>query len=198
MPNILKVQGSMKVQGGLYITTSIAPTILIWIGLGSNNNWSTITNWNLRAPVNFDILQFAGSTRLNPFNDLTNNTLLNGIAFNAGAEAFTLSGNRFILNTGSIVNNSSRLQTIGNDIVLGSNAGIINCSTSPITISGNISGSGSLTKIGTSTLNLNRNNNYTGNTFISAGVISVLNNNPFGTGSVFCSGGVSGITVSVS
>jgi autotransporter-associated beta strand protein len=162
------------------------PTTIIWIGLGSNNNWSTSSNWNIRVPQAYDILQFAGTTRLTPFNNLTIDTPYNGIAFNAGAGAFTLSGNRFVLNSGSITNNSSNTQTINNDIVLGTTAGTINCATSALILRGNISGSGSLTKLGTSTLSLSGNNSYTGNTVINSGTINVLNSNPFGTGIVNC------------
>ena len=170
---------------------------LIWTGLGTNNNWSTAQNWNINVPQAYDILQFAGTTRLAPFNDLTIDTPYNGIAFNAGAGAFTLNGNRFVLNSGSITNNSNNTQQINTDIVLGSNAGTINCATSAVLLRGNISGSGSLIKIGTPTLSLSGNNTYTGNTYISAGIISVLNNNPFGTGSVYLSGQSGGLTVSL-
>jgi len=169
---------------GIY---DFVPTNLIWVGLGSNNNWSNAQNWNINVPKPYDILQFAGTTRLTPFNDLTIDTPYNGITFNAGAGAFTLSGNRFILNSDSIINNSSNTQTINNDIILGSNAGTVNCNTAAINLNGNISGSGSLTKIGTQALSLSGNNTYTGNTFINAGTINVFNSNPFGTGSVYLS-----------
>jgi autotransporter-associated beta strand protein len=185
MPNTLKIQGSMKVQGGLYITTNIITNTLVWSGLGINNNWSTTTNWNLRTPINFDILQFAGTTRLTPFNDLAVDTNLNGVAFNAGAGAFAISGNRFILNAGDITNNSSNTQQINNDIVLGSSAGNINCNSAPMFLNRNISGTGNLTKTGSSSLTLSGNNSYTGNTFINNGFVSVFNSNPFGTGSVY-------------
>jgi autotransporter-associated beta strand protein len=169
---------------------------LYWTGLGSDNNWSTSSNWSIRVPQAYDILQFAGTTRLNTFNNLTVDTPYNGITFNAGAGSFTLSGNRFVLNSGSIVNNSSNIQQINADIVLGSNAGTVNCATSDIVLRGNISGSGSLIKIGTPTLSLSGDNSYTGNTYVSAGIISILNNDALGTGSVFCSGGGGGILVS--
>jgi len=174
------------------------PTIIIWTGLGSNNNWSNSSNWNIRAPQALDVLQFAGTNRTTPFNNLTIDTPFNGIAFNAGAIAFQLNGNRFILNSGNIENKSSNIQQINTDLVLGSNAGTINCATSSINLNGNISGSGSLTKIGTPTLSLSGNNSYTGNTYISAGLISVLNNNALGTGSVYVSGQSGGLLISES
>jgi autotransporter-associated beta strand protein len=164
------------------------PTTIIWTGLGSSDIWSISSNWNTRPPQAYESFQFAGTTRLTPFNNLTIDTPFNGITFNSGSGAFTLNGNRFVLNSGSISNSSINIQTINNDIVLGSNAGTINCATSSIFLNGKISGSGNLTKLGASTLSLSGNNTYTGNTYISAGIIDILNSNPFGTGTVYLSG----------
>ncbi len=80
---------------------------MIWRGLGSDNNWSTSSNWNTRAPQALDVLQFAGTTRTTPFNDLAIDTPFDGITFNAGAGTFQINGNRFILNSDGITNNSS-------------------------------------------------------------------------------------------
>jgi len=166
--------------------TLLQTSTLIWTGLGSDNNWSTSSNWNIRVPKPFDELQF-GFNRLTPFNNLTIDAPYNGIKFNTGAAAFALSGNRFTLNFGNIENNSSNTQTINNDIILASSAGNVDCKTADINLNGKISGSGSLTKIGTQALSLSGNNTYTGNTFINAGTINVFNSNPFGTGSVYLS-----------
>jgi autotransporter-associated beta strand protein len=155
----------------------------IWTGLGSDNNWSTAQNWNLRVPKSYDILQFAGTTRLTPFNDLTIDTPYNGITFNAGSGTFQINGNRFVLNSGSVSNSSINIQTINSDIVAFGDC-TINCATSAIFLNGNISGSGSLTKTGSAKLTLSGNNSYTGNTYISAGFIEIGNSDPFGTGTV--------------
>jgi hypothetical protein len=49
-----------------------APTYITWNGSGASNNWSTASNWDIaRPPKRSDILQFAGTTRTTPFNDLT-------------------------------------------------------------------------------------------------------------------------------
>jgi autotransporter-associated beta strand protein len=186
MPTILKLQGQIKIQGASYAVPSI-----YWNGLGSDNNWSTSNNWNLlTTPTTNNILHFAGSTRTTPNNNLTVDTTINSIYFDSGAAAFTLSGNRFILGStpfreNSIRNNSSNIQTINNDIILGSNAGNINCNTATINLNRNISGTGNLTKLGASSLSLSGNNTYTGDTFINSGFVSVFNSNPFGTGSVY-------------
>ena len=184
MSNTLKVQGQLKIQG--YLILSYAPKTFIWVGLGTNNNWATTSNWDIQqAPFKNDNLIFAGSTRLVPFNNTSYLLPLSGIAFASGAGVFALSGNSFQIGSGGIVNNSSNRQTINNNIVLGSNAGNINCNTAAIILSGNISGSGTLTKTGSAALSLSGNNSYTGNTFINNGFVSVFNSNPFGTGSVY-------------
>ena len=194
---LVNITGLSNIIGKINISTlDILPSLnFIWTGLGSNNNWSTAQNWNVRVPQALDILQFAGTTRLTPFNDLTIDTPYNGITFNSGAGAFTLNGNRFVLNSGSISNSSINTQTINSDIVLGTNAGTINCATSSIFLNGNISGFGSLTKKGTGTLILSGNNTYTGNTYINAGIVITGNNNPFGTGVAFISSNAGTLTI---
>jgi autotransporter-associated beta strand protein len=88
-----------------------------WTGLDITNNWSGTNNWSpTGAPVQFDSLFFAGSTRTNNFNDIFNTSFL-GITFNAGASPFTLNGDTTFLGngtagTGNITNNSINLQTV--------------------------------------------------------------------------------------
>ena len=163
------------------------PETLIWVGLGTNNNWTTDSNWDKQyAPFRGDNLIFAGSTRLVPFNNFTYFLPpLSGISFASGAGVFALSGNILQIGSGGITNNSSNRQIITNNIILSSNTGAINCNTAAIILSGNISGTGNLTKTGASLLSLSGNNTYTGNTFILSGGVRVFNSNPFGTGNVY-------------
>ena len=71
---------------------------------------------------------------------------------------------------------------------------------SATTLSGVISGSGSLVKTGSGTLSLSGTNTYTGGTTISAGTVEALANSALGTGTATVDGGTlsvsSGITVS--
>ena len=55
------------------------------------------------------------------------------------------------------------------------------------TESGNLSGTGGITKLGTGTLLLTGNNTYTGDTALEAGVIRAANGNALGTGSLIAS-----------
>ena len=146
-----------------------------WSGSGSNNNWSTASNWTAnRVPINTNNLIFAGSTRLTPTNDLSS-FIANNISFAAGAGAFSISGNAFTqLNNSSITNNSSNAQTISNNIALssGTAGGIIDCNLAAITLSGAISGANGLIKNGLKALTLSsQSSTYSGSTSITAGTL---------------------------
>ena len=88
----------------------------IWDGGGANGLWSNNVNWNLDTAPNYtQRLQFAGVLQLASVNDATGS--VSGLIFNAGAGAFTLSGNAITLTgatviTGGLTNNSGNLQTI--------------------------------------------------------------------------------------
>ena len=156
----------------------------LWVGLGSNNNWSTVANWAIdRVPTPFTSIYFGNAPRLSAFNNLVADTPYNGITFNYSAGAYTLSGNSFMLYSGGITNNSTNLQIIANNIAISGTNGIpIACNTADIALSGIISGANSLVKTGTATLNLIRSNTYTGGTTISAGTIKMGSLSPIGSG----------------
>ena len=88
----------------------------LWDGGGANGLWSNNMNWNLDTAPNYtQRLQFAGVAQLASSNDATGS--VSGLIFNAGAGAFTLSGNAITLTgatviTGGLTNNSGNLQTI--------------------------------------------------------------------------------------
>ncbi|MGG9970576.1 beta strand repeat-containing protein [Ferruginibacter sp. SUN002] len=76
--------------------------------------------------------------------------------------------------------------TLSGTVTLGANALTVGGATSAVNISGKITGSGgSLIKDGDNTLTLsNTANDYTGNTFLNAGTLSIANNLSLGTGSL--------------
>ena len=154
-------------------------------GSGSTDNWSSSNNWGgTGAPVAGDSLTFGGSTRLNPFNNLTADTSFAGITFNAGAGAFTLSGNRITLG-GNVANNSTTLQTISLAMILSGNRTFTTSSGGgDLTIGGILSETGGargITKAGAGTLTLSGANSYTGLTTVSAGVLNIRHNTGLGT-----------------
>jgi len=94
-----------------------------------------------------------------------------GITFDSGAPKYTISGSP-IINTGGIVNYGTNLQTLSMDIDNGGQPfGVVG--TGDVTLGGIISGSGSLTKSGGSTLMLTGTNSYTGDTEINTGTLVI-------------------------
>ena len=50
--------------------------VLVWNGGGADDNWSTAANWTGVAFTAGDTLQFGGSTRLTPVNNLAADTVV--------------------------------------------------------------------------------------------------------------------------
>ncbi len=95
-------------------TVPIPPKI--WDGGGANNNLNTAANWGYaggynEAPKAYDILTFAGTTRLTPNNNYAANSEFANLTFSNNAGAFVLGGNPLNLG-GGITNDSTAPQTI--------------------------------------------------------------------------------------
>lgn len=139
-----------------------------------------------------DLVFFAGSVRLNPYNDAPPNSAISGLTFNSGAGAFVLSGNAIdLMGGGGVTNRSANAQTVnlgirllgnatfssrGGTLILGGaiteNGNALKLltvdDTGDVTFSGNITadaGDLNITKTGSGTLRLSGNNvNYSANT----------------------------------
>ena len=130
-----------------FAPASVTATQLTWDGGAADNNWGTLNNWNPnQRPVNGDELFFAGTLRTSAVNNLSA-LVIDRLTFNAGAAAFTLSGNAFTISSNSpgtdgyIQNNSANLQTINNALTFNAGTGYINFLTFPsagITFNGTI------------------------------------------------------------
>ncbi len=99
-------------------------------------------------------------------------------------QSFTINGNGFFNGSsfiGAILDNGSTV-TISGDVILGSNS-TIQVLSGPLTISGLLDGSSTLTKTGIDTLILSANNgsNFTGNINVNAGVLQANNAGALGT-----------------
>ncbi|MFD1628880.1 autotransporter-associated beta strand repeat-containing protein [Pseudopedobacter beijingensis] len=111
-----------------------------------------------------------------------------GITVNAGTLQITsddqLSSGTLTLNGGTLTNGTAAF-TIDNTIVIGSAGGTFNIGggsgATQVVLSGVVSGSGTLTKSGTSILELSGNNTYTGSTNVTAGTVVVSQANALGT-----------------
>jgi len=169
----------LKLIGLLLLAALFVPAVragvCTWTGVGGNNYWTNAANWGGTAPVSGDSLVFAGSTALVTTNKFTAGTIFSNITFDASAGAFSLSGSNFTL-TGSIINNSTSLQTLGLPISCTTTA-YVNTVNGNITINGVISGGCRLYKQGSQTLTLGGNNTYSVGTTIAGGILSVSKDN---------------------
>jgi autotransporter-associated beta strand protein/uncharacterized repeat protein (TIGR03803 family) len=163
----LAVNGSIRV---------VAVGNKTWTGLGTNNNWTTGSNWNASV-VPGDSLFFDGSTRLTPSNDFTAGTTFSNLTFSSGAGPFTLLGNSIAL-AGNITNNQvSGTETIGLNLIPTSTAFITVVSNGTgdgsLTISGAISGSFGFIKAGGGLLTLSGANTFTGAATVAQGTLAL-------------------------
>jgi autotransporter-associated beta strand protein len=150
-----------------------------WSG-ASDNNWSTPANWGGAAPAAGDALFFAGTTRLTNTNDLPAGTAFSGIAYSAGAGAFTLSGNALSLD-GNISNRSANTQVINLPMTLTAVRTIYGSNTD-ITVNGVLSGPGGLHLDSTNrTIRLAGDNTYEGPTTITNGTVQITHGNALGS-----------------
>ena len=159
----------------------------MWDGGGGDNNWSTGANWDSDlVPSAGDDLQFAGTTRPTPNNDLAADTSFASITFNSGATGFTLGGNRLTL-AGNITNSSAVIQTLGLPLLV-NGATTVTATSGAIVASGVISGSGALTSTGSGGLTLGVNNAFSGGVTVAQGTLST-GGTGCGTGPVTVAGG---------
>lgn len=88
----------------------------VWDGGGGNNNLTTANNWALNEnPKEYDTLLFAGSARLAPYNNHSDNTEFSTLAFSNNAGAFVLGGNTLSFGK-AISDDSPSVQTLNLDL----------------------------------------------------------------------------------
>ena len=176
-------------------------------GANGTDTWSTTTTsgtWNAagqwtgtnKPPISGDSLAFGSTTGTTTLvNNLTGTFAnINGITFNAGASAYTITGTVINLaSASSITNNSSNLETINDNLaLLGNETVTIASGGGNVTLGGTISGAfgltatnGNQTTVSPVTLTLNGANTFSGgltvnpNTFVSLG-----SNTAAGTGAI--------------
>lgn len=121
-------------------------TAQTWNGGGANDNWSTGGaggNWSGAAVPTSGTstsLTFAGTTRLAPFNDITDPFTLNTLTFAADAGAFNLGGGALIIDgaTRSIISNAVSNVSISQNVTFGGNGTINAAGAGGITFGGTL------------------------------------------------------------
>jgi autotransporter-associated beta strand protein len=150
----------------------------VWDGGGSDNNWSTVANWDNNTLPPFPILvTFDGNTRLANNNDLTGISV-NGITFDAAAGAFTLSGNSLGLNgnIGFSANPAAPItQTINLPLTPTSDFGVNTTTNGNLVLNGGITSGNILTKSGAGTFTLGGTSTVSG--FNTVGGTNILTGN---------------------
>ena len=167
-------------------------------------NWSDSTKWTVGSGspnstgLNGYILNFNTAGTYTATNDLSASFVLNQLNF--GGSSVTLAGNGMVLaangSTLPVINqNSSSSVTISEPVSLGSNVTVAGTLAGQLNLAGLVSGSGSLTKSNSGTLQLYGNlaaNTYSGGTIVNSGTLflgyyngtSPYCSNPAGTGPV--------------
>ncbi len=161
-----------------------------WDGGGGDNNWSTGANWSGdTAPVSSFTLKLAfdGSTRTAPV--MNSNYNINTLRFEASAGAFSLTSSgggggselTFGGSVPSIIQLSANNQNVNVPLVLNSTTIVETSGAGALTLAGEISGSGGLTKLAAGTLVLSGANSYSGATTVDAGTVTLRHSSALGT-----------------
>lgn len=150
-----------------------------WTGL-SSANWNDSGNWNPGLPVAGDSLIFDTSAQTSPNNDITDG-VFGGINFTPAGAQYVLGGNSITLDGALVVNSNTLLQTLSLPIVLTNTVTFntvsnLDTTVGDITVTGAVTGNGSLVKVGGGTLILSAKN-HSGSTTITEGLLVVSNDN---------------------
>ena len=140
----------------------------------------------------------AGTVALNAANNFTGKTVIsNGVLSidavgRLGALPGSIVADQITLNGGTLEFTAGTTASGGNrGFQLGASGGTFSVIGGTLTLSGQVSGPGSLTKIGTNRLDLNSvSNSYAGDTFLNEGEIGVDEDGMIGTGTLRLQGGV--------
>lgn len=162
---------------GLLVTSQLFAQGSLFRWRGGSPDMSNESNWeNGTAPITDSVLIFPDANSYNVYNDLGNNFLLYRF-FITTSNRYAFSGNSFQFDSMGI-NQANGSSTMSNNILLNSTYPLFTLDVfagSNFTLSGNITGTGSVTlnpdKGCTGTLILSGTNSYTGATNIEAGTL---------------------------
>ncbi|MGZ8174976.1 DUF4347 domain-containing protein, partial [Methylobacter sp.] len=185
--------------GTLNVTSSSNTTIDNAVAIGASGGTISVAAATGSQSVTFSgaftssagiTLAKTGSGNLQLTGATNSTTMLGGITVTAGGLYFASGATDAMLAAGTITLDGGTLATIGvtglaidNAIVLAAGGGTVNISGASLsnTLSGIISGNGTLTKTAGGTLTLSGNNTYTGATTVSLGTLIAGHANALGT-----------------
>jgi hypothetical protein len=110
----IQVMRTTSLAALLFVTSAfhLAAADRTWVANGDQFSWSSADNWNPPGPPQENEgLIFGGNAGTFNNNDLAADIDLAGITFNAGAAAFTVTGNEVDI-VGGVTNQSPNLQTL--------------------------------------------------------------------------------------
>ena len=193
----------MQVAGGAFVVHVETGPINAWANNTGNRLWSNPANWSGGVlPQNGDnVARFGGGTSGGTVTldasatvqeiDFDNSGGGNYVLAASPGQAITLSTSNGVASECLISVNGGN-HTISAPLVLATQGNLFT-TTNPadsLTISGSISGIGSLTKTGSGTLFLTAANSYSGVTNVNCGTLQLGNTNALGSGPVAISTGV--------
>ena len=198
--------------GTITTTNTLSNGILGGWATTNNDNWSTMTVFNITALGVYTVANATAATNLNTNMDAATVTIggvinTNSIRFSgASAKTLTLATGDNIIQSGGILVRSdvgNNASTITGGSLLGSASGDLiihqHNSSNSLTISSVIKNNGSataLTKAGAGTLILSGLNSYTGGFYLNVGSVTGANGTltPFGSGTITIAGSGTSIT----
>ena len=183
---------------------------LTWSSTAAGTSWNDASNWGGTLPGSVDIGLFAAASYASQ-PALTSPAAAGGI-WDTGGGAITIGGTSALTLFGTTINSNPGTGievdagagplTINAPLALQNNQQWINNSANALTINGAVSGSGSLTKLGSGILTLTGSNTYSGSTTVDGGTLQMPSGSLAsptqyvgysGSGTVLQSGGVNAI-----
>ncbi|WP_156255167.1 autotransporter-associated beta strand repeat-containing protein [Sandarakinorhabdus oryzae] len=156
--------------------------------VNDNANGPGFTNYAFLAGVPGQLIKIgSGSLILQGSNSYSGGTLLNAGSIQLENNNALGSGALTMADGTTLIAGLDGL-AVGNNVVTLGN-GTIDTGANAFTLSGVISGAGSITKIGSGNLSLSGANLYADGTALNAGIITVLNSSALGTGTLTMAGG---------
>ncbi len=152
-----------------------------WNSTATATGWSIASNWGGTVPGSADIGRFAAASYTSQ-PSLTTTANVGGI-WDTGGGAITIGGNSALTLFGTTINSNTGTGievdpgagplTVNAPLVLQNDQQWINNSLKSLTVNGNISATGSLTKIGSGTLALTGSNTFGGTLTVDGGTLQI-------------------------